>query len=147
MTMFKHIKIAFDIRISICYLSGTYITQININTWLFLIKLYLNNIIIIDIRVKTLLKKFGDNASRLSICFASVVNFAFIPCHCYCYQSLLVGLAQSNHFAAGCKIMQHYVTNLYNIMQHYVIRGDISQHFRRLIAVNDRFCSDNLISM
>ena len=26
--------------------------------------------------------------------------------------------------------MQHYVTNLYNIMQHYVIRGDILPHFR-----------------
>ena len=54
---------------------------------------------------------------------------------------------QSNFFAAGCKIMQHYVTNLYNIMQHYVIRGDISPHFRRLIAVNDRFCGDNLIGI
>ena len=50
---------------------------------------------------------------------------------------------QSNFFAAGCIIMQHYVTNLYNIMQHYVIRGDISPHFRRLIAVYDRFCGDN----
>ena len=29
---------------------------------------------------------------------------------------------QSNFFADRCKIMQHYVTNLYNIMQHYVIR-------------------------
>ena len=28
--------------------------------------------------------------------------------------------SQLNFFAAGCKIMQHYVTNLYNIMQHYV---------------------------
>ena len=44
----------------------------------------------------------------------------------------------------GCIIMQHYVTNLHNIMQHYVVRGDISPHFRRLIAVNDRFCGDNL---
>ena len=26
---------------------------------------------------------------------------------------------QSNFFAAGCKIMQLYVTNLYNIVQHY----------------------------
>ena len=43
--------------------------------------------------------------------------------------------------------MQHYVTNLYNIMQHYVIRGDISPHFRRLIAVNDRFSGDNLIGI
>ena len=25
-------------------------------------------------------------------------------------------ITQSNFFAAGCKIMQHYVTNLYNIM-------------------------------
>ena len=54
---------------------------------------------------------------------------------------------QSNFFAAGCKIMQHYVTNLYKIMQHYVIRGDISPHFRRLIAVNGRFCGDNLIGI
>ena len=43
--------------------------------------------------------------------------------------------------------MQHYVTNLYNIMQHYVIRDDISPHFRRRIAVNDRFCGDNLIGI
>ena len=50
-------------------------------------------------------------------------------------------------FAAGCIIMQHYVTNLYNIMQHHVIRGDISPHFRRLGAVNDRFCGDNLIGI
>ena len=57
----------------------------------------------------------------------------------------IVRTTQSNFFAAGCKIMQHYVTNLYNIVQHYVIRGDISPHFRRLIAVNDRFCGDNLI--
>ena len=49
--------------------------------------------------------------------------------------------------SAGCKIMQHYVTNLYNIMQRYVIRGDISPYFRRLIAVNDRFCCDNLIGI
>ena len=34
--------------------------------------------------------------------------------------------------------MQHYV--------HYVI-GDILPHFRRLIAVNDRFCGDNLIGI
>ena len=54
---------------------------------------------------------------------------------------------QSNFFVAGCIIMQHYVTNLYNIMQHYVIRGDISPHFRRLISVNDRFCGDNLIGI
>ena len=54
---------------------------------------------------------------------------------------------QSNFFAAGFKIMQHYVMNLYNIMQHYVNRGDISPHFRRLIAVNDRFCGDNLIGI
>ena len=53
--------------------------------------------------------------------------------------------SQSNFFAAGCKVMQHHVTNLYNIMQHYVIRGDISPHFRRLIAVSDRFCGDYLI--
>ena len=54
---------------------------------------------------------------------------------------------QSNFFAAGCIIMQHYVTNLYNIMQHYVIRGDISPNFRRLIAVNNRFCGDNFIGI
>ena len=53
--------------------------------------------------------------------------------------------SQSNFFAAGCEIMQHYVTNLYNIRQHYVIRGDISPNFRRLIAVNDRFSGDNVI--
>ena len=52
-----------------------------------------------------------------------------------------------NFFAAGCKIMQHYVTNLYNIMQQYVIRGDISPHFHRPIAVNDIFCGDNLIDI
>ena len=55
--------------------------------------------------------------------------------------------SQSNFFAAGCIIMQHYATNLYNIMQHYVIRGDKSPHFRRLIAVNNRFCGDNLIGI
>ena len=54
---------------------------------------------------------------------------------------------QSNFFAAGCIIMQHYVTNLYNIMQHYVIRGNISPHFRCLSAVNDHFCGDNLIGI
>ena len=43
--------------------------------------------------------------------------------------------------------MQRYVANLYNIMQRYVIRGDISPHFRRLIAVSDRFCGDNLIDI
>ena len=43
--------------------------------------------------------------------------------------------------------MQHYVTNLYKIMQHYVIRGNISPHFRRLIAVNDRFGGDILIGI
>ena len=36
---------------------------------------------------------------------------------------------------------------LCNIMQHYVIRGDISPHFHRLIVVNDRFCGDNLIDI
>ena len=51
----------------------------------------------------------------------------------------LIPTTQSNFFAAGCKIMQHYVTHLYSIMQHYVIPGDISPHFRRLIAVNGRF--------
>ena len=45
--------------------------------------------------------------------------------------SLRDNISQSNFFAAGCKIMQHYMTNLYNIMQHYVIRGDISPYFRR----------------
>ena len=54
---------------------------------------------------------------------------------------------QSIFFVARCIIMQHYVTNLYNTMQHYVIRGDISPHFRRFIAVNDRFCGDNLIGI
>ena len=58
-----------------------------------------------------------------------------------------VFLSQSNFFAAECKIMQHYVTNLFNIMQHYVIRGDISPHFRRLIALNDRFYGYNLIGI
>ena len=33
---------------------------------------------------------------------------------------------QSNFFAVGCKIMQHYVIKLYNIMQLCIIRGDIS---------------------
>ena len=56
-------------------------------------------------------------------------------------------LHQSNCFAAGDKIMQHYETNLYNIKQHYVNRGDLWPHFRRLIAVNDRFCGDNLIGI
>ena len=32
-------------------------------------------------------------------------------------------------------------------IQHYVIRGDTSPHFRRLTAVNDRFCGDNLIGI
>ena len=50
---------------------------------------------------------------------------------------------QSNFFAAGYKIMQHYVIKLYNIMQHCIIRGDISPHIRRHIVVNDRFCGDN----
>ena len=52
-------------------------------------------------------------------------------------------ITQSNFFAARCKIMQHYVMQLYNIMQHYIIRGDISPHIRRLIVVNDLFCGDN----
>ena len=39
--------------------------------------------------------------------------------------------------------LQHYVIKVYNIMQHYITRGDISPHIRRLIAVNDRFCGDN----
>ena len=56
-------------------------------------------------------------------------------------------LTQSNFFAAGCKILQHYATNLYNIMQHYVTRSDILPHFRRLIALNNRFCCDNLIGI
>ena len=43
--------------------------------------------------------------------------------------------------------MQHYVTNLYNIMRHYVIRGDISPQFRRRIAVNNRFTGGNLIAI
>ena len=43
--------------------------------------------------------------------------------------------------------MQHYVKNSYNIMQHYVIRGDISPHFRRLVAVSDRFCGNNLVGI
>ena len=38
-----------------------------------------------------------------------------------------------------------YATLCDKFMQHYVIRGDISLHFRSLIAVNDRFCGDNLI--
>ena len=62
----------------------------------------------------------------------------------YCF---LETSTQSNFSAAGCKIMQHYVTNSHTIVQHYVIRGDISPHFRRLIAVNDRFCGDNLIGI
>ena len=32
-------------------------------------------------------------------------------------------------------------------MQHYVIRGDIWPHFRRLIAMNDRFSGDDLIGI
>ena len=59
----------------------------------------------------------------------------------------LLAVTQSNFFATGCKIMTHYVTYLYNIMQHYVIRRDISPHFRRLIAVNNRFTGDNLIGI
>ena len=52
-------------------------------------------------------------------------------------------LTLSKFFAAGYKIMQHYVIQLYNNMPHYIIRGDISPHIRRLIVVNDRFCGDN----
>ena len=48
-----------------------------------------------------------------------------------------------NFFAAGCKTMQYYVIQLYNIMQQYIICGDISSHIHRLIVVNDRFCGDN----
>ena len=44
---------------------------------------------------------------------------------------------------AWCKIMQHYVIKLYNIRQHWIIRGDISPHIRSLIVVDDRFCGDN----
>ena len=66
---------------------------------------------------------------------------------CVCGQDHRVKQTQSNFFAAGCKLMQHYVTNLYNIMQHYVIRGDITPHFHRLIAVNSRFCGNNLIGI
>ena len=50
--------------------------------------------------------------------------------------------SQWNFFAVECKIMQHYVIHLYKIMQHNIIRGDISPHIRRLIVVNDRFCGD-----
>ena len=49
----------------------------------------------------------------------------------------------SQTFSLQCKIMQHYVIQLYNIMQHNIIRGDISPHIRRLIVVNDRFCDDD----
>ena len=78
-----------------------------------------------------------------------VVNSVFISIgtHVFSSDGSRHSLLQSNFFGAGCKIMQHYVTNLYNIMQHYVIRGDISPHFRRLIAVNDRFGGDNLIGI
>ena len=38
---------------------------------------------------------------------------------------------QSNFFAAGCKIMQHYVTNLYNIMQSAAIYRCILPPYRR----------------
>ena len=43
--------------------------------------------------------------------------------------------------------MQNYATLCGKFIQHYVIRGDISPHFRRLIAVNDCFCDDNLIGI
>ena len=35
--------------------------------------------------------------------------------------------------------MQNYAILSDKFIQHYVIRGDISPHFRRLITVNDRF--------
>ena len=41
--------------------------------------------------------------------------------------------------------MQNYGTFCDKFLQHYVIRGDVSPHFRRLIAVNDRFCGDKLL--
>ena len=43
--------------------------------------------------------------------------------------------------------MHNYATLRDKFMQHYVVRGDISPHFRRHIAVNDRFCGDNLIGI
>ena len=43
--------------------------------------------------------------------------------------------------------MHNYATLWDKFIQHYVIRGDISPYFRRLIVVNDRFCGDNLIGI
>ena len=43
--------------------------------------------------------------------------------------------------------MQNYATLCDKFIQHYVVRGDISPHFRRLIAVNNRFCGDKLIGI
>ena len=42
--------------------------------------------------------------------------------------------------------MQNYAT-LCDKFIHCVIRGNISPHFRRLIAVNDHFCGDDLIGI
>ena len=49
---------------------------------------------------------------------------------CIDYHEQLVNLhdTQSNFFAVGCKIMQHYVIQLYNIMQHYIPRRYIAAY-------------------
>ena len=52
-------------------------------------------------------------------------------------------VSQSNFMQKWCKIRQHYVIKLYNIIQYCIIRGNVSPHIRRLIVVNDRFCGDN----
>ena len=62
------------------------------------------------------------------------------------YQFIKV-LTQSNFFAAGCKIMQHYVIKFYDIMQHCIIRGDISPHIRGLIVVNERLAAITVHSL
>ena len=82
--------------------------------------------------------------------FLISVSYTLSSAQPYYWNSLKLSCCfnnQSNFYAVGCKIMQHYVTKLYNIMQHYVIRGDIPPHFRRIIAVNNRFCGDNLIGI
>ena len=43
--------------------------------------------------------------------------------------------------------MKNYATLCDKFIQHYVIRSDISPHFRLLSAVNDRLCGDNLIGI
>ena len=78
---------------------------------------------------------------KLNLCIAAYSQF-----FAYTSESNTTDVISSLDFSQSNfrRRMQNYATLC---DKYYVIRGDISPHFRRVIAVNERFCGDKLFGI